>query len=336
MSDETLTRFEDLANELLFDIIDYLDISHIHKGFLGFNQRINKLLDSLDNISLVLSSTENGNDPAIECFRSKIAQLVVMDGRSCLTDFNRFSNVRSLKINAPLDSQLSQIHPDNFPHLNHLTLSAPQDSIHSLHRLYQDIFSGRFTLLKSCALPAGPMTYMDWSISTSLRFLILFSYPDFLHVETYRAILNSCPNLFHLRMFGRFNHSDLVQTNTFVHQLNYLSLITDERSINAVLDQLLIQVPNLQRLSLQSLPMAYAVLDINLVQLAATLHQRVPNLQRFTCHGFAIRKNTSDINTIRSLHPCFITINYYQYGHQISMLCQLKSKANEPYLNKIR
>jgi len=134
-------------------------------------------------------------------------------------------------------------------------------------------------------------------------------------VKTYRAILNSCPNLFHLTIFGRFNHSDAVQTNTLVHQLNYLSLITDERSINAVLDQLLIQVPNLQRLSLQNLPMAYAVLDINLVQLAATLHQRVPNLQRFTCHGSAIRKNTSDINTIRSLHPCFTTINYYQYGH---------------------
>ncbi|CAF0929806.1 unnamed protein product [Adineta steineri] len=62
MSDNIPTCLEDLANELVFDIIDYLDIRHIYKDFFGLNRRINKLLDSLNNISLVLSSLIGNDD----------------------------------------------------------------------------------------------------------------------------------------------------------------------------------------------------------------------------------------------------------------------------------
>ncbi|CAF3944877.1 unnamed protein product [Rotaria magnacalcarata] len=314
MSENIPTRFEDLANEIILDILDYLDIRHFYRAFFGLNERINRFLCSLDNISLVLLPSDDDNDQSIEYFSPRNIRLMVADG-SCKIDLKRFSNVRSLKIECPTDSLLVQIQPTLFPQLDYLFLGISNRWNNSLNEIHQAIFSNGFPLLRTCILFSEPLTNRRWLVSASLRILIIGTYPHLLHVNTYRAILISCPNLVRLTLFGRFDHNNLVQQSTYSHQLNYLSLQSDEPSLNVVIDHLLSQVPNLKRLCLKGLPMAYPISAIDFVQLARVLHQRVPNLQRFDCHTFAILKNTVDINTIHSLHPRFAVIKYQHLDH---------------------
>ena len=138
---------------------------------------------------------------------------------------------------------------------------------HYLPEVHQSIFSNHFPLLRTCVLLHEPMTNIHWSVSPSLRILIICSHPDFLHVKTYRSILISCPNLVRLTLFGTFEYAGLVQSSTYSDQLNYLSFQSDEDSIDAVIDQLLSQVPNLKRLCLKGLPMARPYSQIDVVQL---------------------------------------------------------------------
>ncbi|CAF0916788.1 unnamed protein product [Rotaria sordida] len=56
------SRFQDLANEIFYEIFEYLDMHHVHKGFFNFNKRFKNLLNNSNLLTKINISTISKSD----------------------------------------------------------------------------------------------------------------------------------------------------------------------------------------------------------------------------------------------------------------------------------
>ncbi|CAF1608329.1 unnamed protein product [Adineta ricciae] len=288
--------FEQLPNELIYEIFNYLDIFSLYRIFSHLNIRLNTILNHLTNISFQINSSEDTNDPLIHRFAQQIISLHIFHS-NCI-DFILFSHIRSLNIRDYLsERQLTQIRYENFPKLVYLNMPFINESDES-YKFFQRIFSNEFPHLNKCIFGdiSSPNSKSSWSISPSIRSLISTGFC----LSTYIHILHSCPNLTYLHWsIVRYSDDEHFPRKHFHLQHLYLRTINLE-TIRFVLDC----VPNLKRLFLVSdWSRGNNCSSLNFEKLAEIFEQYVPNLCHFDCN--TMERNPMETKMIRNFHRSF-------------------------------
>jgi hypothetical protein len=300
------TRLEDLPNELLFSIFEYMDVVDLYHGFWGLNQRFGQLLQVLKNLSLTIEKDES---KLISLFGHRIVRLVI--DTSLDVDFSQFPYVHSLILNQMTRNHLQQIQSKRLPHLTYL--STPEDDHYFiLSQLIQRIFSTELTSVHYVNLRRLYMSILQGYQSYSLH-SITFYCTNLIMIQD---ILNSSPNLSTLNVLIDTNWFNLFTRVPSIinHPLKYFILI-DPYSILSTnnIDTLLVCMPNLQRIKL------HFNCDIPFIHFARSLVKQLPYLNRFNCHiEEEPNDDTANIEILREIHPSFYRLRYItdEYGYR--------------------
>jgi hypothetical protein len=245
---DSFIRLENLPNELLIEILKYIDARTIYQSFYNLNYRFNILLKSLTRLYLVLWPCKN--DFYDDLFASRVHTLVIYC--DVIFTLSRYENVRRLVLFNSKYDQISEIMM-NGTQLETISLISPR-CFYTTFVFHEMIFSNKFTSLKSCYLttvysPSLEVRELSWNQSPSLRSLRISSKDSLIHV----AILNACPNLSVLQL--SVFHLDHTPVNIKPHMnLRRMKLIFD--NVIWPLDEVIIEtfffsMPYLKRLSVQ-------------------------------------------------------------------------------------
>ena len=312
MSDNFVTQFEDLPNELFRNVFDYLTIRDLYRTFVRLNKRIDAVARSVDHVSVKLWSSDSADDPAIAFFASRLVRLMVINDGCEKIDLTYFPNVRSLKLKYLSNNQMRQLlHSERLRHLEFLALGSIVDSSSSssmVAKVHGHLFSNGFPCLHSCSLVDTPRPMSTWSTSAALSSLTLHGPVT---LSTYTAILDACPGLSRLTLDAfRDDSADSTIVSSY-HSLCFLSIRARRWTPNTMIDPLLLHVPKLEQLRIVILP---PVSRVDFCQVASLLFDRTPRLDRFDC-DMMVYKYTVDTDVVHQLHPCFVPIQCcYEYG----------------------
>jgi hypothetical protein len=287
-------RLENLPNELLIEIFEYVDLRDLFDGFGGLNKRINDLIRSLQNLSLNLQRDE---PILIALFANQIHRLVV----NTWQDINlyQFPYLHSLVLHQITGNQLRQIRSEFMPSLVYLsTSSIPEFSL--MPQLAQRIFSNQMPSIQHVDLGHVHVPYLrTWSQSPSLSSISVHSTDP----TIIPFILNSSPNLIYLHVHFLMDTIPIFRNPPAIanHRLKQFILSDPyhQLSFNHIYT-LLSFIPNLRTIRLHFL------CKIPFIRLAKSLLNRLPYLQRFDCNiDDASHDKSTNLETIRQLHPCF-------------------------------
>ena len=238
-------RFEDLPNELILNVFQYFDAGELLRIFYDLNTRLNDLIKSIHNLSLIISE-ENYHEFHI---LSSYLSTLKIDGYLELNLF-AFNAIRNLILINPTDQLLTQFGIYPFAELEYLSVNCVGPSS-QISFLYQLIFSNYFPRLEfysnlSCETI---QSIGNWTGSPHLRKLKL----GYIKVSVIQTILSLCPNLYHLEC-GIIIPSDLSTRIKRHLKLKHLILKTSYRTLAKnenlpVLEDLFSCLPNLEKLS---------------------------------------------------------------------------------------
>ena len=287
-------QFEDLPNELLLDLFEYIDARDLYHGFWLLNQRINELIQSLTNLSL---TCERNESPLIALFANRITRLVVKTWYE--TDLCQFPYLQSLVLYYPNSDQMRQIQSDCLPNLVHLSVEdVPMLSL--LPDFTQTIFSNGLPSLRHVRLGDTVTSYSwGWSQSPSLTSVSINCRDPTLAA----FILVSSPNLRSLQVRLLFDAVPIFHSSPspIDHPLKRF-ILRDPYHILVVnhVCTFLTWMPNVQQIYLNFL------CKVSFPRFARSLINRLPSLTRFDCHiDDASSDQTTSVETIQLLHPCF-------------------------------
>ncbi|CAF4509684.1 unnamed protein product, partial [Rotaria magnacalcarata] len=227
MKSKTSTCFENLPNELIYGIFDFMDGLDLYQTFYDLNSRINNILNSTSNMHLEPDSSIATSDSLVERFAQRVVHI-------------RFYDYLP-------QQQLEQIRPECFAHLVYLRMCYIDDSVVA-STFFQRIFSNEFPSLHKCVLDelTPPDSSQQWLGSPSLRSLSARGFA----LPLYSYILNSCSNLTHLH-WSTIRCADVDNEATLVRHTHLKRLYI--RTINIqIIETILFHVPNLKRLYIVS------------------------------------------------------------------------------------
>ena len=239
-----MNQLEDLPNETLMEIFEYLDARDLFRAFHNLNSRFNLLLQSLNELCLILSSSDRDQISNNAIFLPYIHTLIIKYRTDII--FNYYRNIRRLIlfwIPYKLETGI-------FPNLEYLFISLGNyRSAFPINRLHETIFSNGFPSLKYCFLPKISTIHKTerWTKLSSLRILKV----GHIGLFTYIAILSTCTNLNFLHFF----EEKVLQTPTVLSQYvkheNLKRLVIEDKYIGTgVLNEYLSCVPKLEYLSI--------------------------------------------------------------------------------------
>ena len=295
---DMINKFENLPNEILLNIFQYLNLRDLFHGFWLLNQRINQLIRSMKNFSFKI---EDNQTELLSLFAHQISRLTL--NTSDDIDFNQFHSLHSLILEKLTPNQYKQIRSKS---LSYLSFAPILSDYNSIPELTQQIFSNGFPTISHVNLGCIYIPYhFSWSQSPSL-----------VSISTHCAealiipyILHSCPNLLTLKVYFIRNdiglcHKRIPITN---HSLQEFHLIdfSQELSFDDI-DMCLSSMSEVKRMNLEFL------CNISLKNLLQCILNRVKDLERFNCHIQMIGKNTITMENIREMHPCFQNIQYVE------------------------
>jgi len=196
-------RLEFLPNEILIHIFEYFDARDLFRSFYNLNIRLNKLLQSINNLSLTLLKCNSNEINNYQIFASYIYTLKI--DYAINIDLNYFTNIHRLILISPTSNQLKQVVFNPLPYLEHLTIGYE----HFLYSYYipdlcEKIFSNKFPHLTSCYLLEPRILEIIPNLTESIQIRILKL--DNIDIFIYKNILSLCPNLY-LFQFTIINHN---------------------------------------------------------------------------------------------------------------------------------
>lgn len=126
-----MTTFEDLPNELLLNIFEYLSTpADIHRSFNRLNDRLDHLLQSL-RLSIDVFCEDEECLSLMNYFTWNFNRLRLF--HTCPSiGLDRLHGVRSLRITEPTDAQMQSLHSHTLPLLEYLASPASMVCFHSL------------------------------------------------------------------------------------------------------------------------------------------------------------------------------------------------------------
>jgi hypothetical protein len=299
-----INSFDDLSNELLLDIFDYVDPRNLFHTFLNLNSRINNLLASLKCLPLIVNNEENEEVIAFLAPHIGLLQVNIWSD----IDLRGFCNLYSLTLIRPTQIQLKQIRSDTMPMLAYLSPS-PNVYFSSPNQFIYDALSGRFSRLRWARL--GHIDSFDpnfCSQSSSLRYLHIGCH----ETTIISFILASCPNLDHL-------HVDLLRDGD-------KTTLTPRVINNHPLRQLilrdycyLVSYKDIHTL-ISYIPHARTIefkfdCKIPFISLIQYLSDHLRHLRKFDCDIAECPLDPStSLTTIQQVHPCFCHITCRTQG----------------------
>jgi hypothetical protein len=180
LSKENVTYFEHLANEVLYEIFEFLDIYHVYEAFFNLNTRFDNLLTystlpvKINISSMSKSAFKRYNTdiimPNIHRINSlRISNVFIYDlVPSPVTILSEFLRLERLSLNNIESKYLKQLLLQliSLPSLSSLTIRSA-DHVKNPNTIYQQIF--RVPTLKYCkvSLPPGRTTDEPLPISTN-------------------------------------------------------------------------------------------------------------------------------------------------------------------------
>jgi hypothetical protein len=280
-------KFEDLPNELLIEIFEYIDIRDLFNGFLNLNKRINDLLRILRNLSY---NIERSNPILISLFANQITRVIINTWQDI--DLHQFPYLHSLILHQSTINQLKQIRSEFMPHLVYLSISSLSGC-----SLAEQIFSNAMPSIRHVDL--GRVDVHSWSQSPFLSSVSIHSTDP----TVIPYILLSSPNLIYLHVHfltdtaAIFNNPPSVSNHPLRQFI--LSDPYHKLSFNHV-HRLLVLIPNVRKIQLNFL------CKIPFIRFAQRLVNRLQYLKQFDCKiDDASFDQSTTIETIRQIHPCF-------------------------------
>ncbi len=304
------TRLESFPNEIFHEIFDYLSLDNLYRSFKDLNQRINDILQSLNNRTLRIWSTDENK--MNKFFSSTIVFLEINDEYNL--NLNQYPKIHSLTYIYATNTQLQHFLQSNFFHQNLKYLNITSDD---LSLVIEYIFSHQFLSLHQCILRnIDSLTTCPWRITPAACSISICSNEHLLPF-----ILQSCPNLKRLQL-SIFQYSNTSLSSIVFHShLKHLSIEMTEPAWSIEIIQTLflsIQVPQLISFRIRSYQPSIIPFDFH--QLIDIFNQYIPNLQRFECDIYLSKGiEMMDLKSIRDLHAfLFIHLNFqYQFNETL-------------------
>lgn len=118
-----VSRLEQLPNETLLDIFQYVNARDLFHAFHNLNFRFNTLIKSFYflNLAFHIETIVDNQIRESDEFPAYVYTLTV--GRAINVDLTQFLNIRCLKLECPIKRVLSQLNANILPKLEHLTIS---------------------------------------------------------------------------------------------------------------------------------------------------------------------------------------------------------------------
>jgi hypothetical protein len=320
----TIYKLDDLPNEILFEIFDYMYIHDLIRAFYNLNNRFNSILFS-SNIHLRIlypDDLENNsiNQKLLVNFiinQRYISRLRLTNDKN-IPDHRsiKFSHIRSLILDTPTSKIIEIITPKIFPRLEYLRIGYYTSAKSQLNKLHQSIFSNAFPLLQKCSLNNVNDNNI-WTGSPSIRILGICSNNPRTVVE---RVLFASPHLSSLHLFLTWPSAHSILDEQIIEQhsnLQYLKLHLSGCWTLEKLDSFLAYIPTIQILNLRSSYFDSYMIQFqwNFKQLAYIFLCRLPNLCYFDCEFiFYQGQKLIDLKNISSFHSCFNRIKYETYA----------------------
>ncbi|CAF1203501.1 unnamed protein product [Rotaria magnacalcarata] len=312
IQDRTCTTLEELPIELFYYIFTFIDIQHLYKAFGELNSRLNHILQSYKNFSLIF---DNKVDPLLmNLYAPYVARLIIRTSIHC--DFKQFSNLHELVLCIENSQQFAQIQPNVIPNLTRLSFllgsafTLPQE-------LTWDIFSNQFPSLRHVSFGCINVSLRDsWTTSPSLQFVSILSCKPM----CIPAILTVCPNLQHFQVNILYNdHNDLITSSSPLnHPLRRLTLWSDYAELTFdVIENILTYTLNIESFYLQT------IYSTSLIDLAHSLVRRLHYLSRFDCYITEnVTKNDrfNNLTDLHQIHPCFHRVQSIEENDKFRVL----------------
>ncbi|CAF5026481.1 unnamed protein product [Rotaria sp. Silwood1] len=301
------TQLESFPNEIFIEIFDYLSLHDLYQAFQGLNQRINDILQSLNNRAIRLWSTDEKTEIDMnKFFASTITSLDIKDEYDI--NLNQYPKINSLTYTYATENQLQHFLQSTFCH-NHLKyLNITSDD---LSLLVKYIFSHEFLSLNQCILRnIDSLRTCPWRITPSSCSITICN-----DEKLIPSILKSCPNLKRLSLFI-FEYSNTSLSSLINHShLKYLTIEMTQPAWTTQAIQILfssIQTPCL--ISFRIVSCQASLIPFDFIHLIEIFNERLPNLQRFECDILLSKGvETMDLKTIRELHSFLFTNLKFEY-----------------------
>ncbi|CAF2518580.1 unnamed protein product [Rotaria sp. Silwood2] len=313
---DIISSIEIFPNELLIALFKYISPYDLYNTFFNLNSRFNSIIDSLQNLYVILEEDWDNNERTIPFFSSHISSLIIKHDE--LIDFSYYSNIRSLKLSMPTANQCNAIQPCLLPNLEHLYISNLFFSDNS-EQLCRFIFSPSFSRLRTCHIDR--MTINNDHPYSSLSLQQLTVTPCTWKSNMYKQLFKACPNLIYLRIIRLrktlFELSlNFIRPHTSLRHLHIHFYSIENEWYNHI-NSLLSNVPNLENFTL-----IIDQIEINmkfpLDLFAHLLTQRAPYLINFKAKIPSNNFLSKKLDIIKRWHPLFINIQFRQCQHQNS------------------
>ncbi|UJR32270.1 hypothetical protein I4U23_019735 [Adineta vaga] len=291
------TQLEDLSNELLLDILDYIKTEDLVSSFWNLNQHFNNLIRSLKYLSLIVKKTDTLPS---SLFSQQIVRVVIVTLIDIQLD--SFVNLRSLILNIATENHIKQIQPHILPKLAYLSIPIVFES-RVTKQLASEIFSNRFIFLRYTDLNLINIpNIFSWSQSPSLHSLHLSSS----NINIIPLLLQSCPQLIHLqiRIIDEHDFDPTSLLNLSEHPLrNFLFIQSQPSTFVFNIFPLFSIIPNVKRIDFRLCTRSF----IDLIQL---ISKSFSQLTCFDCHiiEYPNKDEHIDIHQIRNIHSCYSNI----------------------------
>jgi len=190
------SQLEFLPNEIFIYLFQYFDARDLFRAFHNLNIRFNKLLQSLNYLSLILLKFDSNEINNYEIFAPYIYTLKMNNVVNI--DLKNFTNIHRLELLSPTSNQLKQIVFTPLPYLEHLSIGYEHFLFsYYISDLCEKIFSNNFPCLTSCYLfePRILEIIPNLTPSTQIRILKM----DNIDILIYKNILLLCPNLYFIQ-----------------------------------------------------------------------------------------------------------------------------------------
>ncbi|CAM4770990.1 unnamed protein product [Rotaria magnacalcarata] len=322
---QLLYIFENLPNEILLEIFDYIHLNDLIRAFYNLNYRLNSILFSSNTHLYIVfpdDIIENSTHKKILLNfirRQKyIARLRLSNVGPLLEhEFIRFPYIRSLILDIPTSEHIEMVSPKRFPRLEYLRVGYASATA-QLNKLHQHIFSNGFPLLKKCSLN-NIGEYQSWTGSPSIYSLGIWSNDPCLVIE---RVLYASMYLISFHLFLKWPSAYSILQDQIISQhthLKYLKLHLSGLWTLEKLDSFLAYIPTVKILDLSS---SFAIYN--------ALHSIVPGLSYSTIIIYL-----SDMSTRLESLPNEILTDMFIY-FDISSLYNSFGGLNQRFNNLIR
>jgi hypothetical protein len=305
--EESFTTFEDLSNELMYEIFDFLDFHHAYQGFYNLNKRFQNLfvysnVPIKTNISSISKSSFHRYLTHIiipHTYRIKLIRLSNPFAANMVSllfpIITNFTRLETLIINNIEADSIEQVvnHLSSLPVLSSLTITS-SDYIKDQNDIYEKLF--RLPALKYCQILIETKQYLQpLSIATK----------EFSPIE-------------HLVIKNKVSLNQLDSLLSYVPQLHCLSFGHLDGSRGSRLRRSSITLNYLTNVSLE----VYSVGFNDFEQLATDFFRQVQILRVVICCVRFSSSSTEYLNADRwerliSTHMANLSIFDFQHQHRI-------------------